>query len=406
MNSRFPAAKIVQPGSGRQCHRAKWIVAGSDRIIENGYIRLENGIITEVSASSAPVGSVDHGDGVLMPPLINAHTHLDLSLFKGCCHTESGFEHWVRRIIALKESADPDEIGKEAGKAASKMAESGTLYAGDICSNGFFEQFPVKGAPRFLAGGVRFREFLGTMEPAGMELTAIPFSRDKLSGWMDSFACHAPHTCSPGVLKTVKQKARKNNLPFSIHLAESGQEAEFITTAKGKWAELLTERGIDFSDWGLPAESPVVHAHSLGLLDHRTLAVHLLQASNEDFDIIANSGAKACLCPRSNMNLHGRMPDLFRMIQKGIQPAIGTDSLASCDTLSVLDEMSFIALHLPGISPEILLNMATIYGARALGIEKTAGELDVGKPGWMVYLPVTASNSTALLEKITGYESI
>jgi len=406
MNSRFPAARIVRPGSGRQCHRAKWIVAGSDRIIENGYIRVENGIITEVSASPAPTGSTDHGDGVLMPPLINAHTHLDLSLFKGCCDTEPGFEHWVRQIIAAKESSDPDEVEKEARKTASKMAESGTLYAGDIRSDGFSDKLQADKNNLSLAGGVCFREFLGTTDPAGIESAEIPISRDKFSNWKHSFACHAPHTCSPDLLQTVKQKTKTHNLPFSIHLAESGLETEFITTAKGEWAELLKDRGIDFSGWGLPSGSPVMHLHSLGLLDPWTLAVHLIQTCEEDIDLIADSGAKVCLCPRSNMNLHGRIPDLSRMIRKGIQPAIGTDSLASCDTLSVLDEMSFIASHPTGISPEILLDMATNYGAKALGIEKTAGDLGAGKPGWMVYLPLTASNSTVLLEKITGYESM
>lgn len=406
MNSRFPCAKIVQPGSGRQYHRAKWIVAGSDRIIENGYIRVENGIITQVGTSPAPTGSIDYGDGVLLPPLINAHTHLDLSLFKGCCDTQSGFEHWVRQIIALKESADPDEIEKEAGKAASKMAESGTLYAGDIRSDGFAEKLHAKENPLSLAGGVCFREFIGSMDPAVVESAEIHSCSDDLFPWKHSFACHAPHTCSPDLLKTVKQNTMAHNLPFSIHLAESRLETEFITTAKGEWAELLKGRGIDCSGWGLPAESPVAHLHSLGILDPGTLAVHLIQACEEDLDIIADSGTKVCLCPQSNMNLHGRMPDLSRMIQKGIRPAIGTDSLASCNTLSVLDEISFLAARSQGISPEILLNMTTVYGARVLGIEKSAGDLDVGKPGWMVYLPLTASNSTVLLEKITGYESI
>lgn len=411
MNLRFPSAGIVPPASGRRYHRAKWIVARSDHIIENGHIRVENKVITEVSSSPAPAGSIDHGEGVLIPPLINAHTHLDLSLFKECCDTNLGFENWVRRIIASKESSDPDEVEKQARNAASNMAESGTLYAGDIRSEGFAGKLEVKnGTTLSPAGGVCFREFIGSMEPAGeparVESAEVHSCRGDLFPCRDSFACHAPHTCSPDLLKTVKRKTKEYNLPFSIHLAESHQETDFITTAKGRWAELLKERGIDFSGWGLPAASPVVHLHSLGLLDPGTLAVHLIRASDEDLDLIADSGAKVCLCPRSNMNLHGRMPDPARMIRRGIQPAIGTDSLASCSTLSVLDEMAFTASCSKGLSPEILIDMATVYGARALGIEKAAGDLGVGKPGWMVYLPLTASNSNLLLEKITGYESI
>ncbi|MGM0643219.1 MAG: amidohydrolase family protein [Thermodesulfobacteriota bacterium] len=406
MNNRFPGARIVKPAMENICHRAKWIIVNPDRIIENGFVSVENGIIKEISGSPAPAGAVDHGDGVLMPPLINAHTHLELSLFKGAFDTGPGFEQWVRKLIDLKESADPAEIEKEARKAALKMAESGTLYAGDIRSDGFADQLHNKGQNSSLAGGVGFREFIGSMNQSGFDSAETQFYRDDFSEWKDSFACHAPHTCSPALLKMIKQKTEEHKRVFSIHLAESGQETEFITKARGRWAELLTDRGIDFSSWGLPSKSPVVHLHSLGLLDPATLAVHLVRTSEEDLDIIADSGAKVCVCPRSNMNLHSRMPDLAGMIRKGIKPAVGTDSLASCGTLSVLDEISFTAAHADGLSPEILLKMATIYGASALGMEGIAGDLNKGKPGWMVYLPLTASNSTVLLEKITGYESI
>jgi len=148
----------------------------------------------------------------------------------------------------------------------------------------------------------------------------------------------------------------------------------------------------------------VDYLNRLGLLDRLTIAVHLLNADTADLDIIGRSGAKVVLCPRSNMNLHGRLPDLPGFLSMDIKPALGTDSLASNESMSIFDEMAFVSDHYPGIDPGEIVAMATIYGARALGMEGQLGTLEKEKTGDFIYLPIETKNSKQLLERITGYE--
>ena len=132
--------------------------------------------------------------------------------------------------------------------------------------------------------------------------------------------------------------------------------------------------------------------------------VHVLNADDKDLELIKKSGAKVCVCPRSNMNLHGKLPQIEKMLEVGIKPALGTDSLASCDSLSIFDEMKYIKKNFKKINPASLIAMATQYGADALGIEKYAGSLEKGKSAEMLYIPLEAKTETELLEKITEYE--
>ena len=249
---------------------------------------------------------------------------------------------------------------------------------------------------------------------------------EEKGGLHRSVAGHAPHTTSPDLIRYLKQQTRQHHLPFSIHVAESTDETEFITTHQGSWAAFLTERGIDTSDWSLPSRSPVQHLHDLGILDGETLAVHLIDLDDGDLDIIAKTGAVPVICPRSNMNLHGRLPDLPRLLRRldgtgagesrklGL-PALGTDSLASTKSLNLFDEMAFIANRFPEIRPSQILTMATLNGARALGFDGLTGTLDVGKRGSFIYLPLTRHHDFALssikhqeliLDIVTYYESL
>jgi cytosine/adenosine deaminase-related metal-dependent hydrolase len=170
------------------------------------------------------------------------------------------------------------------------------------------------------------------------------------------------------------------------------------------WADFLTERGIDFSTWPLPATSSVAYLDRLDLLDSRTLAVHLLDVDNNDLDILVERGVKTVVCPRSNQNLHHRLPCIRRLIDHGLSPALGTDSLASCDSLSMADEMAFVAQHYPDLSAREILAMATCYGARALGLDRQMGTLEPGRWAQFLFVPAQADTPEHLLEIITRNE--
>ncbi|MCG8563754.1 MAG: amidohydrolase family protein, partial [Desulfobacterales bacterium] len=138
----------------------------------------------------------------------------------------------------------------------------------------------------------------------------------------------------------------------------------------------------------------------LGVLDERTLAVHLLQLRKGDLDILARRSCAICLCPRSNVNLHGRLPRVAEMLKAGLKPALGTDSLASCESLKIRDEMAYLAKRFPGIQPRDILDMATCNGARALGVDAHYGDLSVGKRSEFLYVNTGAKGPDSLLESI------
>ena len=372
----------------RELHHAGWIMKDAFTLIENGYLEIENGLIRAVHTERPREKTIDHGPGVLMPPLVNAHLHLELSALKNHLPFDRGFKFWVKMLLEKREALGKEKLIKQARNSIQDLLQSGTLYIGDISTLGIAGPL-IKDSE---LKGVCFHEFLGSDIPDVLILKneSVSFSA----------AGHAPHTSSPQLLFALKKHAASKNLPFSIHLAESEDESEFIRDKKGAWADFLTARGIDFSSWNIGLKTPVSYVYDLGLLDSSTLAVHLLNVNKKDMDLLARSKTKVCVCPRSNWNLHKKLPDIEMMIQKGMQPALGTDSLASCDSLNIFDEMAFVHKNYPKLDPAAIVAMGTINGARALGVEHMTGTLSKGKKAQFLYLPLEGLNKKNLLQRI------
>ncbi len=376
----------------REIHRAGWIIMDSTKTIQNGYLETEGGIIKGVYAGAPKETCVDHGPGVLMPPLVNAHLHLELSALKNRLPFDKGFQFWVKSLLEQRQALGNEALIREAEKAVSELLDSGNLYIGEISTLGITRPLIENSG----LGGIFFQEFLGSDIGEG-------FTRknDTLSF---SVAGHAPHTTSPDLLRALKNQSRSEGLPFSIHVAESKEETEFIFNKKGTWADFLALRGIEYESWGIGSKTPVAYLNDMGLFDPLTLAVHLLDITKEDMDILARSQVKVCVCPRSNQNLHGWLPDIEGMLSKGIRPALGTDSLASCDSLDISDEMAFTAKHYPKLDPRTIFSMATLNGANALGLGHLTGTLSKGKNAQFIYLPVDTKNENELFERMISNE--
>ncbi len=368
----------INCGNKTEIHRVKWIVKNPETIIENGYMVLENGMITDVGVWDKNISGnvIDHGDGVIIPSLVNAHTHLELSAFKGLVPYGSGFKTWVGALLELRERADKETLKKGFYTAIDELQASGCFVTGEIASLCCFEDEFYKSDIE----GVYFREYLGGMQ-------ATDYYHCTTAGTkVQALAGHAPHTTSPELLRHLKKKCSEYGLPFSIHLSESVEEDIFIKTGKGEWADYLTLRGIDYSSWPVTHEGSVSYIHSLGLFDEKTIVVHLLNADNNDFELLKDNKVSVCLCLRSNQNLHGRLPDVLRMYNDGIRLCLGTDSLASTESLSILDEMAYLHNHFPDILPQDIFKMATMNGARALGVSDRFGTIETGKTGKTVFL--------------------
>jgi len=368
-------------------HRAKWVMINPERIIENGYVSLSGGRIVASGRGKGPnsARNKDHGPGILMPALVNAHTHLDLTALQGSIPVEGDFFSWVHAVLKGKAALTEEEILAGILDGLQLLHQSGCILAGDHRS------FPL-GTPSSEKPFMQvFHEYLGTAF-----LRAIP----ECDGGSPALAAHAPHTTSPAFIRELKQWCRNRNLVFSIHVAESPEEVEFITKGKGKWADFLETRHISSEGWGLPAPSPVRHLDRLGVLDCGTLAVHLVQADRSDLEILARRGVRVCVCPRSNRNLLDQLPDIRVMVDMELRPALGTDSLASVSSLDLFDEMRFLAQEVPGLSPADIIAMATVNGSLALGRAKDLGTLEPGKQGSMLFLPVDGASSRGVIANL------
>ncbi|MBU4344064.1 MAG: amidohydrolase family protein [Proteobacteria bacterium] len=376
-------------------HRAGWILVDPWTIIKNGYVRVCNGLIEEVGQGHSSGGHViDHGPGAIMPAFVNAHTHIELCALKGRALFDKGFRPWLKQLINLRDAEEMENLLTCAKQGVKEMIESGTGVVGEISTLGITKEILANSS----LAGIWFKEYLGNNS------IVKTVCNEKKGRFATSFAAHAPHTTAPKLLVNLKNAAKKKNLPLSIHVAESEDEIRFLSTGKGEWADFLSKRGIDFSGWGLPVKSPVKYLNRLGLLDKKTIAVHLIHADKDDFEILLRYNVCACLCFRSNHYLHQRLPNLTGMLGAGLKPCLGTDSLACVDSLNMFDETAFISDAFPLVPPSEILAMATINGANALSVEDRFGTLDPGKCGQFVYVPVNASNKSGLLEAIVNKE--
>lgn len=369
-------------------YRSGWVMLEPDRWMENGLVEVADGRIASVCRASTSGDVKDCGPGVIMPALVNAHTHLGLSALNGLADNRAGFVDWVEELILLRSLLSPQDIWTAVEDAIGDLLDSGTGLIGEVGEFG-----PVAEAIlRSDLNAVIFQEILGN----GASFPERPADTDAVS---HAYAGHGLHTTSPNTLRALKEAGKGK--PFSIHLAESDAETEFLATGAGEWADLLTSRGIDFSDWDLIGERPVPRALRLGLLDPETLATHLLEADRDEIELIAKTRASVCACPRSNLALHGKTPDLESFMAAGLNVALGTDSLASAPSLNMLDEMAFVADRYPSLSPHSILSMAGRNAARALGREDL-GVIAPGKTANLIYVGLSAESSGAAAERLVS----
>lgn len=393
----------LPPQQASRAFRAGWVMVTPDRIEENVCLKTRNFRVAGVSKAPLAPEVRDLGPGLVMPLLVNAHTHLELSALKGEVDPSKGFEPWVRELMAARQRLGPAALAAGALKEIRRLRDTGTGAVGEISTLGLTRQaMAEEGLP-----GIWFQEVLGgRFDPdlAGFPEKSTPDGTPDALPLSLSLAGHAPHTTSPGVLRKVKSATAGKGLPFSIHVAESESESRFLRGDNREWEDFLASRGIDTAGWPLGNTSPVAYLDALGLLGPDTLGVHLIDTAPGDLERIADTGTRVCLCPRSNQTLHGRLPDIPAMLDRGIAPALGTDSLASCDSLSLFDEMAFVRNHYPGIPPETVLRMAGINGASALGLLSFMGSLEPGQWAGCLYLDLSAACCDDLLERVTTNE--
>ena len=310
----------------------------------------------------------------MVPGAVNTHAHLGFR--RGDAPAGGSFSRWVNELVSRlpeKESWTPEA----ARNSAQEALEAGTTFLCD--SSPYGECLPQ------LAGsgmaGIAFAEFFPIMfdspEEAvnSIENTALSLREGLPLRVSAEMSVHAPYTVDPESSRLAARRARERGERLAIHLSESPEEYEFVLRGTGGLEHVFGEP----ADWGGVGVSPVQYAESVELLGPGTIAAHLATGvSEEDIEILARTGVAAAHCPRSNEYLGCGVSPVPEMLGHGIRVGMGTDGLWSSPSMNLFEETLF-AVELHGLNGETGLKLATLYGARALGIADETGSLETGK---------------------------
>ena len=352
-------------------------------------------------------------DCILMPGLVNAHTHLELTHFPAWLHKSGlgyaprSYVDWIIQVIKVKRGITLEDLCRSLLEGCKISLQSGTTMVGDILSD-------RRLLPVYADGGVSGRvylEFIGH-DPEKFQSLLESIDADILQlpeGLLPGLSPHAPFSVSSKLLAAVVAAAQRLAIPLTTHLAESEEEVRFLAGTPGKIAGML----YPFVGWekfaGLQAPStPADWLNDSGALTCPLSAVHAVHLSLQEIRLLKEHNASVVLAPRSNSNLDvGRAP-AWLMKQAGVTMALGTDSLASSDSLSVFDEMRFLLDSYPDVfSPEDAVRMGTINGAQALARGVEAGSLEVGKRADFIVVKTTgALQGERIYEKLLEDGSI
>lgn len=372
--------------------RARFLWTGDGPVIEGGAVTISGGRITGVGNRGATCSGAeeDFGEAVILPGLVNAHTHLELTHLAGRVRPAPDFIDWLRRIyrVNIASPVDDDSIRKSVADGIARSLGAGVTALGDITRHPTVTR-PVL-AEHSLAG-VSFGEITAVGKRRGLlpeRLAAASIPGVARSEVVAGISPHAPYTVEPDAMRACADIARRDRLPVCVHVAETPFEEEFTRNAAGPFADYLRE--LHLWDEKIPASgcSPVELVERCGLLGRRTILAHANYVSDEDIARIAASSASVAYCPRTHAAFEHE-PHRFReMMAAGITVAVGTDSLASNPTLSVLEELRFLHQHHPDVITETLLSMGTRMGSAALGLDGKTGFLSPGMRADLVVLPL------------------
>ena len=356
----------------------------SDEIIDDGAIAINGSRIVGLGKSEdikkkyEARKEIDANRGVIMPGLVNTHTHLAMSIFKGLAD-DLPLDKWLNEHIF---PAEENFINKDSAYWGSLLSCAELILSGTttFCDMYFFEKETGYAAEK---AGIRGIIGEGIVSDFGdeneifankMELTAELLDKFENSSLvLIAIEPHSCYTCSKEILIKAKRFADENNLLFVIHLSETKKEFDDIKNKLGM--------------------SPVEYLDEIGVLDGRTLAAHCVWLSDVDIEILKKRNVNISHCPNSNMKLASGIAPVGKLLEKLVTVSLGTDGSASNNNLDMFSEISSASklAKVSTLNPETLtareiIRMATINGAKALGVEKEIGSLEIGKKADIIIL--------------------
>ncbi|HMJ25683.1 MAG TPA: amidohydrolase family protein [Pyrinomonadaceae bacterium] len=374
-------------------YSARWVLPIVSQMIGDGAVAIDDSSIvavgprTEIVSRFPDSRMTDFGEAAILPGLINAHSHLELTVMRGFLEREENdFFAWLRKLTLARLAMTGDDLVVSATCGAIEAARAGVTFLGD--ANAAAAQ-GIKALQALGLRGIVYQESFGPDPRLAMENVAELHEQiSQLRALEDPLvrvgvSPHSPYTVSGPQLELISRLALDQQIPLMMHAAESPAEKLFMSEGLGPFAEGLSKRGID---WQAPGISTIQYLKRHGVLETRPLLAHCLNVDDEDLQIIKQSNSGIAHCPKSNAKLgHGRAP-FANFLKHGVRVGFGSDSVASNNTCDILEEARFATLlarleidpESTGVNATEALFAATAGGARALGLENQIGSLAPG----------------------------
>jgi cytosine/adenosine deaminase-related metal-dependent hydrolase len=368
----------------RTAHRAQYVLAESNRLLQNAVVYVSgSGRISSIerwkdSPADRQIDIADWGSSLIIPGLVNAHAHLELTALHEQITRFSSFADWISQLISKRRLWTEQDFVISAAKGARLALASGTTLVGDITSSGvgWIATAGMK------LRRVVFEEIIALLpDQAGRAMSQLKplFEQtDPCSLLSHGISPHAPYSVSGELYARAAAFSRKQRMPLATHLAETKGEVRFLKEGAGELRDFLAARNVLPSGWHPPELTPVQFLDSLGVLSRLCLLIHCNYLDRESVIAIKKAGSSVVYCPRSHAFFnHDRHP-IRQLLDSGINVAIGTDSLASNSSLNMLDEMRFLFKKRKDLAPDEIFQLATANGAAALNFGGVLGRLKRG----------------------------
>jgi cytosine/adenosine deaminase-related metal-dependent hydrolase len=408
---------------------ASWLIPITSPWLRDGAVlvrgdSLEDWGPRQVLMNRYPDVETEHFPGaVLMPGLVNVHTHLELTVLCGALDVKSFWE-WIREVVQRKyHQLTPEDLWQSARLGAAACVRTGITTVADPMDTGETLEALIQSGLR----GVLYQEVFGK-DPVEAD-RSMNLLHDRMAAHRSRVNCaapevrsrlrlgispHSPYTVSPILFKKVAEYAASENYPLSIHAAESAEEYYFLQDGSGPIGDYFRREKVG---WQPPACSTVKYLEDLGVLGPHTQLVHCIHLTPEDGQILAERGVPIAHCPKSNAKLNTGVMDLPRLRAHGLRIGLGTDSAASNDSLDLFEEMRAVRVQQMdrirndglsssnqaesrGLAPDSLLRMATLGGAESLGLAPWIGSIEKGKRADLIAVNLFQDPDVAPLDPV------
>jgi aminodeoxyfutalosine deaminase len=394
----------------RTVHLAKYVLAEAGMLLRNAAVHVSDpGRISRLEPSQSPPPNletkvIDWGSAMILPGLVNAHSHLELTRMNMGANSPGSFTGWLSRLMTERQSWTKADFFDSARNGARLSLAAGVTLVGDISASGMSSQALKLEKLR----KVVFEEaasFLPERADQVMGALEVRLAQTEVDDSLTiSVSPHAPYSVSPELFRAIAELAHRRGMRPATHVAETSEEIEFLKFGRGEFVDFLSRLGVLPEGWIPPGMPPVAYLEKLGLLSRPALLIHCNHLDEDSMARILNRSCSVVYCPRSHAFFGFENHPVRRLLDMGINVALGTDSLASSDSLSILDEMRFLYRIRKDLKCDEIMQMATLNGAVALDFGGVLGRLRRGYWADMtvLQLPENLSDRNVVAQILEG----